>query len=174
MGFGKKLGKSEEGFIVLPVSLVCPSGEQNTNGGFETGDLTGWTVGNQKAFPEGAHIYSNGAGEGTYYCIIHATISPFTYTEQDFANEVPASCIKETSIFQILIRCSLAGGKLWIYLVYTDASETEVIYTTTQDLIWETLNLKPYIEAEKTLKGIRLTNLSTAFDIQCDGVSLIP
>ena len=160
--------------IAAESGVVCPSGEQTTNGGFETGDFTGWTVGNQKSFPEGAHIYSNGAGEGTYYCIIHATVPPYTYIEQDFANEVPASCIIDTSTFQILIRCALAGFSLWIYLVYTDASETEVIYTTTEDLKWETLNLKPYVEAGKTLKGIRLENCSSAMDIQCDGVSLIP
>jgi hypothetical protein len=137
--------------------LVCPSGEQITNGGFETGDLTGWTAtGN-------ITVWSNYAQEGTYQAGIYNAAYGLTGTlEQDFANPIPYECFVDASVFKIYISAGFLisppiGGKVTIRIKYTDDTATVINWQRTADNPgWNEIDLKSYLELGKTVKGIKL------------------
>jgi hypothetical protein len=136
----------------------CPSGEQIVNGGFETGDLTGWTatgnitvVGN--LFPQ----------EGTYWAGIYdASLGLTGSLEQDFANTIPYECFGPTSVFKLYVAAGLqisppVGGRVTIRIRYTDDTETIIEWERTAgNPGWNEIDLKSYIELGKTVKGLTL------------------
>ena len=150
--------------------LVCPATgvEQFVNGGFETGDFTGWTATGDFAVVDYLPY------QGTYHArslVSGATIS------QTFANPIPVACFAVSSIFRIYLQ----GGYFLspahsdgadIYIVYTDLTETHIHYEVTADFTWEQVNLKPYLEAGKTVKGIRIQSYVVGNNCDVDGCSL--
>ncbi len=53
------------GAVVLALSTVC-SADILTNGGFETGDFTGWVLGGDLSQPYDARVNTNAPNSGTY------------------------------------------------------------------------------------------------------------
>jgi hypothetical protein len=139
--------------VVGEVGLVCPSGEQIVNGGFEKGDFTGWVVSGP------ASVINYFQHSGLYSA--RAPVNTVVSIEQNLLNNVPSECLKPTSIFLLwflgFYGC-VAGTVLRVYIKYTDATQTIVEHTTTPDEsgFWIEINLKPYVEAGKTVNSIKI------------------
>lgn len=89
--------------------VPCPKGEQITNGGFETGDLTGWT---ELPGCEGAEIVSNYKHSGSYSVYFPAGTGAAIY--QLFASAIPQICI---SSFGVYVKAEL-GYPAWGAMAY--------------------------------------------------------
>lgn len=137
------------------------SGEQITNGGFETGDFTGWTVtkgSNMIAVQKKDDYWSFiDAYEGTYYCG-SKTNGDYGTIEQVLAEEVP---VESVSKFEIHVLGGYdysppSGGKVTVEIVYTDDTTTSVSWEATNENknTWQTLDLKTYLESGKTIKKL--------------------
>jgi hypothetical protein len=155
--------------------LVCPSGEQIVNGGFETGDFTGWTKTGDFA------VYASNfppSYEGTYFARNEYYIGKSGVISQNLANEVPVACFGESSIFQIACwgerrPSPPQGAVITIDIIYSDGSETTVQWEAPENEVWAVVNLKPYLEAGKKVKGIRITTDPNKF-CGVDAISCIP
>lgn len=164
---------------VYKLAGTCPTGEQVTNGSFGTGDFTGWTTSN--VGPGKGEVLSDGAYQGTYYCRLYdqPLYSPNPTITQNFKNTVPSTCLTGTSVFHIALRPLIDfsppyGGIADIRLLYTDGTETEIILGP--PAAWTVYDLKPYVVAGKTLKGITIEYpaIGTNFYIDIGLVTLIP
>lgn len=128
--------------------LVCPSGEQITNGGFETGDFTGWTKTGD--CPGKCQIRSLHPHSGSYEAFIQYDWGCGCGIEQTLANETPVECVSAFSVW--LYR--LAGGAIYILVTYTDDSTTFI----SQDygaFVWNQLDMLSDLTVGKTIKSIR-------------------
>jgi hypothetical protein len=153
--------------------LVCPSGEQVVNGGFETGDFTGWNhdIGGY------ALIRDFNVHSGSYCCELEG----FGFISQDLSNEIPQQCFVGSSVFGYYYSLDKPSyGTLthkWrVTLTYTDDSTTIVDYdeTTSGDgnyTPYSFADLKAYVEAGKTLKTIKIERLTSQGGIFIDDVT---
>lgn len=148
----------------------CPSGEQITNGGFETGDFTGWSHNLWQ------YVSSGYPSSGSYACELQA----YGWIAQDLANPVLAECLTDSSVLGFY-----AGNDTVYYFSLTFYFRATLTYddesTTVVDFEWNTIpdqqtpyefvNLKPYVEAGKTLKSIKIERLASQEDTWIDDVS---
>ena len=163
-------------------AVVCPSEEQFVNGGFETGDFTGWTkTGNANRWEVATqgfdYDYTVGAppggymtpAEGTYLAKFHSIpgdpeLEFITGTlEQIFAKQIPTSCFTDSSIFQVKTSytgpgCPNPPLNVWqVEILYTDGTSTVVDMSGDLGNEWTTHDLKAVLEPGKTVKGIKFT-----------------
>lgn len=138
--------------------VVCPSGEQITNGGFETGDFTGWSHDEYNY----AKVVTENPYAGTYHCRIDGA----GWIQQDLLKVVPQECLTATSVFGYYYCCERPPhyGTLttqWrVTLTYTDETTTTIDYSETWGVDgaftpYSFEDLKTYVEAGKTLKTIK-------------------
>jgi len=155
----------------------CPSGEQIVNGGFETGDFTGWTATGDaniiSAFPS--------PHSGSYCVAITAPPGASGSISQTLTTPVPTACITETSTFKLWIHSrygwSPPGGGLFTAIItYTDGSQTTVNREITVDEtnVWIEWDLKPFLEAGKTIQSIQIIIENHYTTSAVDDISLIP
>jgi len=156
--------------------VACPSGEQITNGGFETGDFTGWT--RDPTDPNHWQVLTSdvrgGAPpEGSYLAQFKALDTDPTgpigcpratgTLQQDSTNTVAYECFVATSTFQVRTKwdtdlCSPVNPAVWkVEVLYTDDTSTTVDLTGDPQNEWVTHNLKTVLESGKTVKGIKFT-----------------
>lgn len=160
----------------------CPSGEQVVNGGFETGDFTGWTktgnanrwevgtVGTDFGLVVGACSSPVTPEEGSYMAFFHSIstdpMPPKTITgtlQQLFATPIPVACFTDASFFSIQTNwqgsgCPPEGLVVWqIEILYTDGTSTIVDISGDPPCSWEDHDLKSVLETGKTVKGIKIT-----------------
>lgn len=158
--------------------LVCPSGEQIVNGGFETGDFTGWAVSGT------FQVVTDLPYEGTYSA---RTLRDQSGTiSQNLLNVVPVKCFGADSIFQLYwsgeVSVSPPGAsKIQIVIGYTDGTETTIDLDfpageEDPDKPWYyKVDLKPYLETGKTVKSITVTLIGYAATLPyVDAISCIP
>jgi hypothetical protein len=134
----------------------CPSGEQIVNGGFETGDLTGWTT-------DYFEVDWSVPYEGFYHAWLPRTYSPTPITghlEQIFTNAIPVGCFKASSLFQVAVL--LHGACVPYYIgqvevLYTDGTSTIVDLSGLELGVWHVIDLKSVLEPGKVVKGIKFT-----------------
>jgi hypothetical protein len=158
--------------------LVCPSGEQIVNGGFETGDFTGWT--------------KTGTFEVVTYLPYEGTYSARTARNesgsisQNLLNPVPVACLGVGSVFQLYwsgeTQISPPGAsKIKIVIGYTDGTDTTINLDfpageEDPDKPWYCkVDLKPYLETGKTVKSITVTLTGYAATLPyVDAISCVP
>jgi hypothetical protein len=159
--------------------LVCPSGEQIVNGGFETGDFTGWTASNRwfASSSEWGDLVSPPAG--SYMACCHSiegdppgASETITGTlEQIFATPIPVACFGLTSVFSIKTNWTALGcppriPPTWqVEVEYTDGTSTVVDLSGDPVQTWTTHDLKAVLASGKTVKGIKFTAVIYGWDI---------
>lgn len=150
--------------------LVCPATgvEQFVNGGLESGGLSpGWTG--------DFSVVNYLPYEGTYHA--RATFGAYKTMTQNFANPIPVACFVTASIFRIYVQGGTGVSPpeddgVDVYIIYTDLTETHVHFEVTASFTWQVLNLKPYLEAGKTVKGIRIESFIAQNLCDVDSCSL--
>jgi len=152
--------------------LACPSGEQITNGGFETGDFTGWTAtGDWVVSWEWAHSGLYGAMILTYYETVSGTL------RQNFATSIPVACFTATSAFEIwaiaLSGCIPSITVQKIEIIYTDDSVTEIDLSGLSPGIWTRIDLKSVLQSGKTVKAIQIVVDAYDAGLAVDDCSLV-
>ena len=149
--------------------LVCPSGEQITNGGFETGDFTGWTYD-----PSNTGIWGE-AHSGSYAAWIRydSCASIGYWIKQAFATPIPVECVKSFSLW-ITGWCSGYNAIARVHVNYDDGTETvkdfSVGWYYVVDFI-QCSSLKTVLVAGKKIVSILIE--ADTCDISVDDVSLV-
>jgi hypothetical protein len=152
-------------------NVICPSGEQIVNGGFETGDFTGWSVGGS------LFVTTDAPYEGLYCARSYSNGSVY----QILSEPVPVSCVDEDTIFSVAIKsdygfCPAGGGEFTVEIGYTDDSYTTVVREITypeQD-VWQVWNLKPHLVPGKTIKSVMVSgNISWSNSVCIDAIKFI-
>lgn len=144
-------------FLVLfqPISVVF-AGEEITNGGFETGDATGWTL------TDGA-IQSSEVNSGTYAAQIWP--SGTRRLNQTLSTYAPVSVI---STFTAYYNQSSSNGVC--RTTYSDDTYTDQNLVTTD--AWTQIDLLPGLTAGKTVKDVAFIN-GVVDHLYIDDVTLI-
>jgi hypothetical protein len=144
--------------------LVCPSGEQIVNGGFENA-WTGWEHGAD------AEIWDEGRPETGIYC---AGLYKGSWIQQLLAEPILKACIEK---FELWIKGTLyiVWSKANIKIIYSDDTSTTIPFQEYEAGVWKKIDLLSYVEDGKSVKGIYIINTSGQFQawIWVDDVSLI-
>lgn len=165
--------------IIVAFPGCPPPGEQFTNGDFETGDLTGWSVEGTHADgtpawevapdaecqPDGLGLRARLAARetdppGPIGCPrIRGGLS------QDFASPIPVECFTDSSVFKVQTKwgtdyCNPVPPEVWqLEILYTDGTSTLVDLSGDPQGVWVSHELKPVLEPGKKVKGIRFTGI---------------
>jgi hypothetical protein len=163
-------GRTVQGLVSIGKAVVCPSGEQITNGGFETGDFTGWETSGYPA------VTTVNPRTGNYSCYFAGQ----GYIQQSFTG-VPKICLTPSSVLGYYRSLSrpFYGTRThgWaVTLIYEDETETVIGYEKT---VWggggypsyEFEDLKDYVEPGKVLVGIKISFVSGPGGIYIDDVT---
>jgi len=130
-------GRSNLGLTSSGKVSVCPSGEQITNGGLETGDMTGYTY-----FPNLNFATTQYAHTGVYSCFLYEN-----WVQQDFSKPIPKKCIKS---FGFWGRGQVSNNECILHF----SDDTEVIaYIPQGD--WQYVDLLAIFPDEKELSYIK-------------------
>lgn len=140
--------------------ITCPEGEQIENGGFETGDFTGW-LNYEYA------IQSNGAHGGSYYLRAY----PAGDVEQELAVPIPTSCI-ESFTFWVYLEGSGGEAEFTVVVTYTDDTYSihSDIENTKDTWVQKTVT---GLTAGKTVKKIHVYGQWSANPHRIDDISLV-
>lgn len=153
------------GLRVIPsikgILIVCPAAgiEQFVNDHFQTGDFTGWTQTNM--------VIDNGTCVNAQW---GTSIAPFIGSydasqgnnnsislQQNLAKPVPASCLSAASTFQVTtadLGASCRHVTQNLRILYTDGTYTDVTLNPAGNYGWVTYDLRSFVQASKTIKGI--------------------
>jgi hypothetical protein len=147
--------------VVVPP--VCPEGEQMVNGGFETGDSTGWTG-------PFLNIVTDPVHSGVYACELGYQL----YMSQTLAETITVDCIESWDVW---VYGSLGGGgykaALAIIVTYTDATTTSWTEYNL-DPAWLKIDILSHLESGKTVESIYFHSIDdVAFYVTVDDCSLI-
>lgn len=129
--------------------------EQIINGGFETGDKTGWTGDAVIATSADSEVYPH---SGSYMAKGYAWED--RYLEQTLQSPVPQGSVTSFDFWYAgaYYPCPAQGTIIRARIKYTDLTETVVSHETTQseDKTWIKIDLKPSVESGKTISGIKI------------------
>ncbi len=126
---------------ILKKPSVCPSGEQVTNGGFETGDTTGWDVLYTIATSDQAH-------SGTY----SAHFVTEAYIQQSIS--IPVSCV-QSLVLWVLNEFPPQNIEINVTAHYTDGTSDIHLFVVSA-AIWTQLDMLPYLTAGKVIDYIKV------------------
>jgi hypothetical protein len=149
----------------------CPSGEQIVNGGFETGDFTGWTCGGYS--PRITSWYSH---SGIYSCWLAYNYCEYiaSWVRQDLTSPITVACVKT---FKLYIGYFAGERKAKVTIIYTDATEQNIEVTLVGDVdvgVWDEVDLLSYLLTGKTVQAIKISNdVAGGSTILVDDVTLV-
>ena len=127
--------------------LILPGQAQEeriTNGGFETGDFTGWDQ-------DGCQIEGEEIRTGSYSAWIPYTDSP-NWLNQTLATP---TAVNDTESFTCWIRHTPDVNEvIFIQINYTDATFTLFNHTTQTQGVWEEENILAHLDSGKTVAEI--------------------
>jgi hypothetical protein len=150
-----------------------PPQEQITNGGFETGDTTGWTD------VYNAYIHGGGAQHSGSYGVDRTGYGSNCSLKQIFTTPLKVSEITNFSVWVATYGGGLTYNSLYVDFIYTDDDHKElgwssptaangwVLYNNTW---WDLVN---QLDQTKYLKSITIRINSASGTIYLDDVSLI-
>jgi len=147
----------------IGAELVCPTGEQLVNGGFETGDFTGWTA------TGGWQVVSFDKHSGTYSAYTNSD----GVLEQDFSEPIHVECF---TVFEVYVAGTFGGGcpplrgRMYIDILYSDLTYTRIDWQNPSGG-WHLINLLDYVETGKKVKGIRFSWVAN--DVLVDDYSAV-
>jgi hypothetical protein len=146
--------------IALDSAISVIFAEKIVNGGFETGDLTGWTAG-------GAEVSTEEAHSGTYSCWLGMGCN--ASIEQILASPV---FVNEIYSFGLWIYPKTDGTVPAIYIEYSGGGSTQYIPDCPENT-WTYVDLVPYLEAGRAVSGIEIQMLTDVdWDTFVDDISL--
>lgn len=148
-------------------TISCPEGEQIVNGGFETGDLTGWT--SHDAFTVEFVVHA-----GSYACELFKSDGDECHIEQDIetlqGEAIPVICISSFNVWlHGLGTCPPADG--YILITYSDSTTTQINFNDLGN-DWLEVNILAELNITKSISKIKIvmTNYSV---MHIDDVSLV-
>jgi hypothetical protein len=147
---------------------TSPIGEQMTNGGFETGDLTGWTSG-------GTVVVDMGSPHTGVYGCLTDDFPILPWIEQDIATLKGYSIPVENITSFTLWACEDSGtGNFTVLITYSDATTTNIPLNTVLG-VYEEFDLLPYLDITKEVSKINIstTNSGFSYKIWFDDISLV-
>jgi len=151
-------------FIVLSKSCcACSSGEQLSNGGFETGDFTGWTT---EGYPI---IIDWGAHSGTYCAEISADGS--NKIIKTFSTPWDGSCITTFKIWAKGTGC--VAPILYIKIIYDDDSTDTFNVDVTSFSDYVEYNILPYVDTTKCISKFEIYGTGGFADLFIDDVTFV-
>jgi len=131
-------------------------GKTIVNGGFETGDFTGWEIGYEDIGSEFPFITDREPHSGLYCCQFPE--SGYNWIAQ-YVN-IPVECVRELSFWKYGTHyySPPVGSRTLIVIFYTDGTTTEVKHETSfkEDHVWVKIDLTPFLEPGKTIKRIKI------------------
>jgi len=137
--------------------------ERVVNGGFETGDFTGWTN-------DTWSIQSSGARSGTYCAFSYSVQGNL---EQEFT---PVIAVSNIAIFGFWWK--VGGGignpedqNITVRITYSDDSYDDLVFDGSSD--WIYVDLVPYLQSGKSVKKVKFTYQNSNWWARLDDVSLI-
>lgn len=145
------------------IACTCPSGEQITNGTFETGDFTGWTT-------EGTPIIGSNGGQGgsTKYAVFDESV---TDKISQTLNNVSVDCITSFKVYSKSSGCVTPDIKVKIY--YADGTN-ETYSDTAGTTSWKEHNILSTLDSGKCVLKVEIwfewSGYCTAY---CDTVTLV-
>jgi len=142
---------------------VPPPTEQIVNGGFETGDTTGWTCGGSTPYCS-AETESPHSGS---YCGRVNNADPASWIEQEFSPVLVSSIVT----FEFYNRTG-EGGHARAEITYSDDTTVTIVDTGT-GWTWRQIDLKSALDPTKSVKKIRFYYLEAGNVLDIDDVSLI-
>jgi len=157
----RRIGLRTIGSLGAKKVVVCPSGEQIVNGGFETGDFTGWKA------TGSAEIVTDGH-KGSYFAYMSLS---YGSVEQELPTPISYECIETFELFYQNSGCITPTVE--VVITYTDDSATTITIVS-QHGDWTKLNIKDYLDPEKTVKKIKVSCIVDGYgSVWLDDVSLI-
>lgn len=145
--------------------VVCPpSGEQITNGGAETGDLTGWDITGSVV------VVNTNPHSGTYsfyFADYPATMEQNIESLKGYT--IPVVCILFCTIWLYGKFCPRAN--IDVIITYSDASTETIHFTNIRD-VWTELDLLPSLDVSKSVAKIKIIEPVSPM-IWMDDVSLV-
>jgi len=147
-------------------SPSCPSGEQIINGGFETGDFTGWeeTGNNQEISTFDPH-------SGTYCVNLYNFGGYVGAIKQELSEPISYDCINSFTAW--FAAGASYGDYLKIIITYSDNTTTEWTEFTGADNDWHEINIKSHLDPNKSVKAIEFQMTDDSEDVRIDDISLI-
>jgi hypothetical protein len=145
------------GELASRFAYLCPAGNQVTNGGFETGDLTGWV--NDGAAADPYNYYSGSYGCWLGYDGCTGTSDSITQT---FSAPIPAYCITELSLYEKMWAAGGTGYYVKIDVTYTDTT-SDTISKETPSAEYDT-----WVKQDFT-SGLDTTKFVSSIKIYVDG-----
>jgi hypothetical protein len=163
--------------IIVAFPGCPPTGEQFTNGEFETGDLTGWIVegthadgtptwevrADAECQPDGLGLRAWLAAKGTDPPGPIGCPRITGALRQELASPIPVECFTDSSVFKVQTKwgtdlCNPVPPEVWqLEVLYTDGTSTVVDLTGDPQGVWVSHELKPVLVAGKKVKGVKFT-----------------